>query len=297
LLSQWHYVHSGLSIISELYLPEWKIFERPKLDSLPEITIKWHPCPHQAKRFTAPLISAEQHSFFVPEAGHFQVNKRGEVDIFAVSDPDMNTLRMVLLGTGWASVCYLRGMLLLHASVAETAVGAIAFCGESGAGKSSLVARLAQRACPILSDDLCRVVLDTDPIVYRSAGRIKLWRNAVAALDFEEHDLERYHPHLAKFHVSPPYVSERDFLPLKTVYILTWGELRLSKLTGIEALRRLIAAATYRGELLEPMGRLAGHWSQCAELIKQISIWELSRPRDWEQMDETVTFLLSSIGL
>ena len=46
-----------------------------------------------------------------------------------------------------------RGMQVLHASAVEMPMGAIAFCGASGAGKSTMAAALGDRGNPPVADD------------------------------------------------------------------------------------------------------------------------------------------------
>jgi hypothetical protein len=78
---------------------------------------------------------------------------------------------------------------------------------------------------------------------------------------------------------------------LRAVYLLEWGDLHLSRLTGYTALHRLIAASTYRGALLEPMGKMGTHWQQCLELVRRVQVWELRRPRAPESIPQTIQFL------
>ena len=98
---------------------------------------------------------------------------------------------------------------------------------------------------------------------------------------------------MEKFHVPLPQNGARDPIPLSAIYLPVWGDLKLTRLTGLAALRRLIGAATYRGELLEPMGRLGGYWQQCAELLQRVPVWELARPRDPARVAESVACVLT----
>ena len=67
-----------------------------------------------------------------------------------------------------------------------------------------------------------------------------------------------------------------------------WGDLRLNRLTGQAALRRFVSAATYRGALLEPMGKMGVYWRQCLELVRCVQVWELRRPRDLAAQEQIV---------
>ena len=291
-MKHWHYAHSGLHITSDLEVPEWAAFER-SAEAETDVTIRRHPTSTGAP---LPIITAEEYTFHVAEAGTYRVQACGEIEIWPDPGADPAHVRVFLLGSAWGSFCHLRGLLTLHASVAEVANAAIAFCGESGAGKSTLAAWMSARGHAIVSDDLCRVEVASEegtPWVYRSAGRVKLWQDALANLGWDKSGLSRDHARMEKFHVPLSDRTRRDRLPLTAIYLPVWGEMGLSRLSGLAALRRLIGAATYRGELLEPMGRLAGHWRLCAELLTRVPVWELSRPRDPARLAESVALVVA----
>lgn len=65
-----------------------------------------------------------------------------------------------LLGQVFAFVLHVRGLACLHASAASVEGQAVLFLGDSGAGKSSTVAALAERGCPVLTDDVSAIRKD-----------------------------------------------------------------------------------------------------------------------------------------
>lgn len=132
--------------------------------------------------------------------------------------------------------------------------------------------------------------------MYLSAPRLKLWREALGALGWSSEQLDRDHFRFDKFHLSWTGDRAAQPLPLRVIYVLAWGDLSISRLTGQTALRRFVAAATYRGALLEPMGQLSAHWGRCLELVRRVPVWELKRPRDLSAMDQTVALLTSHWG-
>jgi len=67
----------------------------------------------------------------------------------------------------------------------------------------------------------------------------------------------------------------------------------LTRLTGLHALRRLVAATAYRPGLIEPLGQMGNYWEQCAQLACAAPVWELKRPRDWVMMDATLALLIT----
>lgn len=144
-----------------------------------------------------------------------------------------------------------------------------------------------------MSDDLCRFEVPPDgaPLVHPSSPRLKLWRDALNELGRGEAGLERDHFREDKFHLPLPEDQAHRCLPLTAIYLLGWGEPSLTRLTGLTALRRCVESATYRGDLLEPMGQVAAHWERCAEFVKRVPVWELTRPRDLSMLNRTTELL------
>jgi Coenzyme PQQ synthesis protein D (PqqD) len=236
-----------------------------------------------------PSITADEFRFHIPEAGDYYVHHGREIVVTPAPDAGMREVRLFLLGTAWGALCYQRGVLVLHSSVVQTGDGAIAFCGGTGSGKSSAAAWLVARGFRLVGDDLCRFdVAAGEARVYPAPPRLKLWREALGEMGWSADGLERDHFRLDKFHLpvrgseaSRFTTRDASLLPLQAIYLLEWGETGLTRLTGVTGLRRLVESATYRGELLEPMGRLGEHWERCAEIARHVPIFQFERPRAW----------------
>lgn len=293
-MTHWHYAHSGLLIASNRPLPEWAVFETtPCADA--DLTIRFYDVPGEAETLTA-RVTPDECDFFVPEVGHYRVRRSGAIDVWPIPGADRRAVRAFVFGSAFGAFCHLRGLLVLHASVVQVGDAAAAFCGESGAGKSTLAAWLTAQGHSLVSDDLCRVDFPANgpPMAHRSATRLKLWQDALAALNWPSGGLDRDHARMDKFHLPLNNDSTPDLLPLSAIYLPVWGDkLQLTRLSGLTALRRLIGAATYRGDLLEPMGHLGGYWNQCAELLRRVPVWELARPRDSAKLSNSIALVLS----
>ena len=102
---------------------------------------------------------------------------------------DVTTL---LLGQVLGCALRLRGTLCLHACVVEIDRQAIAIVGETGAGKSTTAAALAERGCSILSDDIAALKDCAGHfLVQPGYPRLRLWPESINALYDSEVDLAR----------------------------------------------------------------------------------------------------------
>jgi len=303
-LKQHHYDYSGLRIDSEIEIPEWALFERDAAFALPDVAIvlKIAGNEPQPGDKVLPVVDAHSYRFHIPGTGVYRVHHGREIVVTPAPGAKARELRLFLLGSAWGALCYQRGLLALHASVVQVEGRVIAFCGEPGSGKSSVAAWLAARGHRLVGDDLCRFDVAAGQVrVYPSAPCLKLWRDALGALGLSDEGLERDHFRMDKFHLpwredletassrKPPCAMPAR--PVRAIYLLQWGEPGLKRLTGSNALRRLVVAATYRGDLLEPMGQLAAHWERCVELARRVPVWDFSRPRDWSAMDAAMRLL------
>lgn len=296
-LPPWHYRYAGLSVASDLCLPEWQIFMAAQPCHTADVEIRLESTPSEPY---SPRLTAEEYRFAIPEVGDYWVEGGRLIRIVMHPNAGEREVRLFLLGSAWGALCYQRGLLVLHSSVVEVNGQAVAFCGASGAGKSSLAAWLVTHGYRLIADDLCHFDLSgVKPNVYQAAPRMKLWDSALHNLGWERENLERDHFRMEKFHVSTQ--NEKSILEtqvidapisVRAIYLLGWGETNIVRLTGLAALYQLVEAATYRGELLEPMGAIAAHWQRCAEVARQVAIFRFTRPAEWSMMDLAMQGLL-----
>lgn len=299
-MKRWRYRYAGLNVLSDIQLPEWGIFETGDANDSPDARIVLEDAPSES--FT-PHIGADSYCFQVEAVGAYRIQHGDSIQVAVQPRAGMREVRLFLLGTAWGVLCYQREILALHASVVEVAGEAVAFCGVSGAGKSTMAAWLMDQGYPLIADDLCRFdISGTRPGVYPAAPRLKLWRDALEHFNRDTGDLERDHFRMDKYHLpvtnghtGQPVARRESPIPLRAVYLLSWGEPEIARLKGLNALYALIQAATYRGELLEPMGLTAAHWHRCASIARTAPIFRLTRPQDWSAASEAKELVLASL--
>src|SRR4051812_29711770 len=166
----WRYEHCGLRVDSDVELPELRQASRGECDV--RVT-QQQAAPPPAPGFD---VSDGRCRFTAPGAGSFEVRSGREIVVRPVESADAAMVRLFLLGSAWGAVLHQRGHIALHAGVVALDGRAFAFCGASGAGKSSVVAGLLRRGSALVSDDLPRLDLPADgpPLVWPSVSRLKL---------------------------------------------------------------------------------------------------------------------------
>jgi len=205
--------------------------------------------------------------------------RRVIVSVSALAKPE--TVRRIPLTGGLTGVAYQRGLLPLHASAIDTGETCFAFCGEKGAGKSTLAAILAQAGYPLLCDDLTILHPDRDggPLVWPAIMRPRLNQQsmdllggAVTALTpFAEWDLKA----VTEVGEMASYAPRR----LAGVYLLGWGEPKLRRLSPLEA-ATMLSRCLRKPDWLERAGTAAAIRRGWLELVSRIPIVLATRPRE-----------------
>ncbi len=119
--------------------------------------------------------------------GRILVRNGDEVLVDAEPGADPAT---ILSGPLQAVLWHQRGLLPLHGSVVVVGAQAVALCGHSAAGKSTLAAVLAGRGHAVVADDIC-VIDPQHALVLAGSGRLRLWRDALERLGLESRALDR----------------------------------------------------------------------------------------------------------
>jgi hypothetical protein len=291
-VNRWLYAHCGLRVLSDLRLPELDAGEPAPSGVDVDVRVILGP---ESEAVSVPRCidsGGRRCRFDVPEAGSYDVRDGTEILVCPAASAEAELVRLFVLGSAWGVLLQQRGSLAMHAGVVHAGEGAVAFCGPSSAGKSSTVDWLARRGFPLVCDDLCRVDVAgaETPWVWPSARPLKLSVAALATAGRSAAGLQaalprdKYQLPWNRRSASEPLPLP---LPLRTIYLLEWGEPSLSRLSGATALRRFVAAATYRPELLDST-ETARHWQRCLEIVGRVPIWELRRPRDWQAMDRVM---------
>jgi hypothetical protein len=284
-MRRWNYFYHGLSVSAAFPVREWDAFENAETSAASDVVISLGDS-------SVPASEAE-YRFSVPDLGSVHVRGGREIEVAPLPGVQPDRLHPWLAGSAWAALCYQRGFLMLHASAVAFANGAIAFCGPAQSGKSTLAAHLHALGHALVGDDLCRVELPAarPAIIYPSAPRFKLSSHTLAGLDPDIKTLQSDVD--SRTGKTLLWTRNRSVnpLPLRVIYLLNWGEWRQHQLTGSAALRGLLLAGSYRGDLIDSMKRSAAHVQLCVEFLRRVPVWELTRPRELMRMDEIVRFV------
>lgn len=299
---RWIYRVAGLQVEVPQELPEWGVFATGP-DGASDVTVELLP-PGDSGTPAIERMGPGDHVFTLPGIGEFHVRNGNEIRVRPQPGTGAAELRLGLLGSAWGSLCYQRGLLLLHGSAVAVDGHLVAFAGPSGAGKSSLTAAAVRAGFDFWADDHLWVDLTRDEVhVHRGAPRLKLWRDTLHALDVPLTDLPRDHYRTDKYHAPPDALGRAGgsthpppSMPLGHILLLQWGEPGLVRLQGMNALRALLAQASYRPAWIPGLGRAPWYWDACADVVRRVPVAILTRAQDLAAMDAVVERVARHVG-
>lgn len=204
-------------------------------------------------------------------------------------------IRAFLLGPLLWITVLLGGRLPLHACAVEVEGQAVAFCGHSGVGKSTLAAALHRRGFRVLTDDLGVVAPgDGEPLFYPGFPRIKLWREALQHFGLDAANMTRDLTREDKFHWHLDGGHNPSPLRLQRLYVLEKSpdeQTRIKRLEGSAALAALVTN-TLGGKQANLLNLASRHLIQSSAIASNIEVFRYGRPWRMSGLELSVTELI-----
>jgi hypothetical protein len=218
------YFLCGWRMRSVVPLPEaliWTADDRP-----PDVTVRFGAMPDLLEPIwtSAPVQMGRDGACRLEFAGigRFHVAEGREVIVEPSGSLDTPEFRATLLGPILGTLCHQRGLFPLHAACIRIGDGAVAIAGRTGSGKSTLAAAMVRRGHALVADDLCVIDLTTaeGPRVVPSFPRLKLWDDALAALDISADGIPRASSGKQKYHFFQAGAFDPSPVGLRGIYLL-----------------------------------------------------------------------------
>lgn len=231
-------------------------------------------------------------------SAYFVVNQAANhLRVIYTSGIFIQDLITYLTGPVIGCILRLKNKVCLHASVVNINNQAIAFIGEKTAGKSTLIAHLAAKGYPILSDDIAVLFRQEEQFfVHTGYPRLRLWQKSVE--QFNTINIEKLNPvltHVDKYYLPLSFEKKKQWnfqstpLPLiAVVYLKPRNETQYlafnlcKSLEGFLHLKKNIYAEYMLTSVL-----LTKEFSVLGQIAQQLPILSLERPNDLTYMNAT----------
>jgi hypothetical protein len=292
------YLFGGVTLVSEIPFPELPLIQQQSATLHPvhvRLGAVSNQLPGAVELDPYCFATPAQYLLNIPGIARYLVNDGREI----VVDPDDAApaldVRSYLLGSIFVVLCQQRGLLPLHASAIAGKSGVVAFLANSGQGKSTLAAHLAQRGFLVLADDVC-LVDATQPgaaMVIPTAPWLKLWRNSLENLGRGAEGLDRVFSEDDKYRL--PLAPTLTPAPIIKLVFLEGNEVS-SVTTEIEEMPRvqavpLLMNLTHHSYLLEATGQQEANFLRCGRVLSQARAYRLVRPWGLVHLESTLDAL------
>lgn len=233
-----------------------------------------------------------------PNYADFEISSDGrDVRCWPVPGVSESTVEHFYLNQALPLALSRQRKLVFHAGAIEANGGALVFMGESGRGKSTLVASFARQGFRFLTDDGLQIE-DTPGgyMVAPSHPSIRLWQDSHQALVTPTAQLAPPVQHTTKARIladdTLAYCDEP--MPLRRVYFLGEGTARTPTIDPLNPRDALIALVAHSFLLdLDARDLLAEHFDQLARMVHLSLYYRLDYPRRYNALGEVHAAVLS----
>lgn len=252
-----------------------------------------------------PLYSGDTMSIGPSE---FSMSVEGVADFYAAdgnrieysphNKADNASLELYMNGSVYGAILHQRHILPLHGSSFIFDDSGVMFCGDSGAGKSSLTTSFCLNGADFLTDDVTPILFEEGkPHIWPNTGKIKLWDDSLQQLNKKKSDLTKIRPEDEKYYLSIESNQTHAF-PLNHILILQVTDdedVSFEKVQKVEAFSYL-HQEIYRREYLFAMPETeTAYLKKISSICNEASIYRVNRPKSISiaRMQEKVESFLS----
>jgi hypothetical protein len=288
---------SGLAVASQLEL--LGAIDAPANDDAPDITVRLQSAPRTLAGGVAGgpnwEIAGEQVLLHVPRVARFLIEGGRHIGVELEPGASPREASVFVLGVSFGILLHQRGAMVLHGAAVAKGGRALAICGASGEGKSTLATALCRAGFDFVADDICAVSLDDAgrPLVWPDGRQLKLWREAIERLGVAARQGAAVRDGIEKYFIGAP-ATALAAPRLTAVYVL--GEARPPQPEGIRPLNlpdamRALDLQAYRPAIRARIGSKPHNLAQSAALLSHAQTFRLERPRGFEHLDRLVATL------
>lgn len=290
----YYYRAYGLIFASEIELP----FEGVAA-SAPDVTVATGDIPQDLGPETRGrgLWWAKPGEFLIRHPAGSAVYVGHGSDIL-ITGHDLDMVRFLLTGSALSALLQQRGIVTLHASAVVINDQAVAFFGQSGAGKSTAATALVERGFPLVTDDVLGLQLGFCGTVFVLPGypRLGLWDATTKAMKIEVGVKDQRIGGVAKFLVKP---RSYHTAPVRLSHMFNLiphieGNYDLRAMT-LSAVFRGIAQNVHRRRSAMALGAWPSFFRTLGTTAQQATGYELIRPRMGARFDPLVQTVVDRV--
>lgn len=227
-------------------------------------------------------IGTSEFSMSVENVGDFYACNGKKIEYSPHENADHASLELFLNGSVYGAILHQRRILPLHGSSFIFNDSGVMFCGDSGAGKSSLTTSFCLNGAEFLTDDVTPILFENEkPHIWPKSGKIKLWKDSLRQFKKKKSELTKIRPEDEKYYL-PMDSNQKNQYPLHTILILQVtdnDEVSFEEVQKVEAFSYL-HQEIYRREYLFAMPDAeSAYLQQISTICNEATIFRVNRPK------------------
>jgi len=284
------YLLGGISITTDISYPELIETQNP-----PEVELSYADIPEHLEDNTVdfPFIEANSKQFLIkiPRIGRYLVENGNRIYIKAEYGASNHDVEKQVLTSIFGAISSQRNLLCMHGGAFIANGKAILLTGQSGAGKSTMLAGLLKKGYKIASDDISNIrIVNGKAFLLPSFPCLLLWDDTLKALGFNQPaakrlrgDMEKYiFPLGSSFHTQP--------VELKKIYVI--AEHNSQELLEIKGLKKVetLMANTFKPWMINTFQKQQFYFSQFMSVCNNIEMrfFNMNKKQGIESQHDTL---------
>jgi hypothetical protein len=250
------------------------------------------------------VLSEKHYVFRISGLADFHITPM-EISCYQLEPTEQNSIELHFLSNIISLWLEQQGHLVIHASGVEVEGHSIAFLGESGQGKSSLVTSFVQAAYPLITDDTFSIHRQHgDFYTYPAYPCLRMWPDQADHFLTNTEELELVHPLINKKRV--PVGGEQGFgqfcqgkRPIQRLYLLERGDpsstVAIHSVSSAKALVELIRHSYVR-RTVQAAGLQPHRIDLFIDFLKQVSVRRLIYPTGYQHLPRVRDAILEDLA-
>ena len=267
--------------------------------------LEWIPRQNESSCLSRQYLTSSQDNTYLrfPELADFVISSDGtRLGIWTQPCTSDDTVRHLLLDQVLPRLLDHKGKLIIHAGAVRVNKHAIAFIGETGAGKSTLTASFHLNGFPLLSDDGLLITADpTGARVLPTYSSLRLWPDSVAEL-YTDTPLMTPMAHYStkqRLTIEEPAEEKVEALPLAAIFLLASKEVHKKENIRITRLRPIDSCMTIISNSFQldvnDKQRAIDRLKDAATISQSVPVYRLEYERDFSALSDLRAAILKQI--
>lgn len=299
--TSYRYSAFGLTVSSDIQFPELTLTSTEKS---PNVLVKRGSISVSESTSTRPRVVFEDATEFtlLYESCNLLVKDGEQIVVDPRRGSSRKEVRWTVLGPAFNFLVHQRNHLVLHGSTVSIDGCAVAFIGESGAGKSTTAAAFVDEGHSVLSDDVVAVNTSaTQPTVQPAFSSVKLHNDIASRFG------ERLVPILKDETKQDSNEGEERFygtqnphttpLPLRAIYCLSEeDDFSVSRIEPAAAAIEL-AQTTYTVGTQRHQREALRALEDVSRVAENVPVSRMSHPHEFEALTDIVRFVEKEVSV